>query len=135
MTFFLDNCIPVALHEILKKAECDAVHLQDLWPDSQHPNGVGDEIWIPDIGQRGWVLVSGDHRILTHPGLSVALKKAHIVSYFAYRGFTGLTTAGHVRWLFRAWENIENHAKNAARGRVYEVRSDGKIVEKHLRGR
>ena len=133
MTFFLDNCVPIGLAQILKIAQCDVVHFQEVWPDSQFPDGVDDVDWIPEIGRRGWIIVSADPKITTRPPEVAALKKAHVVAFFIYKGFTEKLIFEQARWLFRSWERIEHEAHGASKGNYFEVRSDGAVKVLHLR--
>jgi hypothetical protein len=128
VTFFFDNNLPVTGVKILKLVEYDVIHFQEVYPHAEHPAGVDDKDWIPEIGKKGWVIVAGDQRILTRPAEALALKKANVIAYFIYRGFPQQGIRDQARWLIRYWHKIEEHAaKVASRGNCYEVRSDGEI--------
>lgn len=114
MTFFFDNNLPRRAVEILKLVEYEVVHFQEIYPHQQYPVGVPDEVWIPEVGGRGWIIVAGDQRILTRPAEWVAPKKAHVVAYFVYRGFPQQKILQQARWLIKHWDNVEQHAKGAA---------------------
>jgi PIN domain-containing protein len=128
VTFFFDNNLPLNAAKILQLVEYNVVHFQEVYPHEQHPEGVKDIVWIPEIGKRGWAIVAADQRILTRPAEALALKKANVIAYFIYRGFPEQGIVKQARWMIRHWEEIEEHAeKTATPGNSYEVRSDGKI--------
>ena len=62
MTFFFDNTFPPQLVKILVILGVDAHHLQDDFP----PDTL-DVDWIPEVGKKGWVVVTGDRRISKKP--------------------------------------------------------------------
>jgi hypothetical protein len=92
VTFFFDNCVSRRIAHIIRDMRgTDVRHLRDEFPQS-----TIDPVWIPEIGSRGWVLFSGDGRILRNPAHRQALAKANIVSYFVYREFPAAGTLGPV---------------------------------------
>ena len=58
MTFFLDNNLSPILAEGLRAFGEDVRHLREVFPPD-----TPDEVWLPEIGQRGWFLVTHDKRI------------------------------------------------------------------------
>ena len=50
-----------------------------------HPPGTRDAVWLPDIGQRGWVLLTKDKRMRYRPAEILAIVK-HGVRAFALTG-------------------------------------------------
>jgi len=82
VTYFFDNCISSKIARIIKDTRrSDVVHLSDEFPRVQYPNGVPDPVWIPVVGEREWVVVSGDLRILRNPAHRRTLEKANVVAY------------------------------------------------------
>jgi hypothetical protein len=57
LTFFLDNNLSPILAEGLRAFGEDVRHLREIFPPD-----TPDEVWLPEIGQRGWYLV-------TYPGV------------------------------------------------------------------
>jgi PIN like domain len=122
--FFFDNTFPRPIPAILNLLEVDATHLQDHFPE-----GTADGVWIPEIGNRGWVLVSGDHRIRKNPANRHALEKANLITYIVHKNYPQLKRWDQVAWIIRWWPDIETHAGRAIRGRSYHVNPNGKIQE------
>jgi hypothetical protein len=58
LTFFLDNNLSPILAEGLRAFGEDVRHLREVFPPD-----TPDEVWLPEIGQRGWYLVTHDKRI------------------------------------------------------------------------
>jgi predicted nuclease of predicted toxin-antitoxin system len=62
VTFFFDNTFPPQLVKILKILNVDARHLQDDFPAD-----TDDVDWLPEVGRKGWVVVTGDRKISKKP--------------------------------------------------------------------
>jgi PIN like domain len=62
VTYFFDNTFPPQLAKIVAILGVDAVHLHDEFP----PNTL-DVTWIPEIGRRGWVVITADRGISKKP--------------------------------------------------------------------
>ncbi len=133
MRFFLDNCIPIRLARILELAEYDVYHLQDEWPDADYPGGVDDEVWIPEVAKRANVVISADLKMSTRQAQILALKKAGLITYLVYSGFSEHGINMQVQWLFKNWWRIDDHLPSASKGQVFAIRSDGKMIEMHVR--
>ncbi len=83
MTFVFDNTFPPQLVRILIVLGVDARCLQDDFPAS-----TIDVDWLPEIGRRGWVVVTGDRRISKKPPERNALEEANALAVFMAKGFT-----------------------------------------------
>ena len=77
MTFFLDNNLSPLLAAGLRAFGEDAQHLRDVFPAD-----TADEVWLPDIGRRGWYLVSRDKKIAKKRAQRVVLTEAGVGAFF-----------------------------------------------------
>lgn len=73
MTFFFDNNLSFRLAEGLRGFGEGVRHLRDEF-DPATP----DTVWLPEIGRRGWYLITRDKRIARKPAEVRALKGAGI---------------------------------------------------------
>jgi hypothetical protein len=83
VTFFFDNTFPPQLVQILTVLGVDAHHLQDEFPPE-----TADVDWLPAVGKRGWIVVTGDRRISKKPPERKALEEANVIAIFMAKGFT-----------------------------------------------
>jgi uncharacterized protein with PIN domain len=83
VTYFFDDTFPPQLAKIVAILGVDAVYLQDEFP----PNTL-DVTWIPEIGRRGWVVITADRGISKKPAERKALEEANVISVFMAKGFT-----------------------------------------------
>lgn len=124
MTFFFDNCISKKIPEALNLVSKSCTHVQD------HFGGhVQDTVWIPFVGEKQWIAISGDLKILFNDLEKKALSDAKIVTYFVYRGYINLKGWDQFKWIVSVWDKITEHAKTATPGCHFQVRSDGSIHE------
>ena len=102
MTFFFDNTFPPQLAKILMILGVDARHLQDYFP----PDTL-DVDWIPEVGKKGWVVVTGDRRISKKPPERKALQEANVIAVFMAKGFTSKKIFDLVASFIKWWPEIE----------------------------
>ncbi|GIU99468.1 MAG: hypothetical protein KatS3mg014_1084 [Actinomycetota bacterium] len=76
MTFFFDNNLSPRLVEGLRAFGEDAMHLRD-----EFPADTDDTVWLPEIGRRGWYLVTHDKKIRKKPAEIRALKQAGVGAF------------------------------------------------------
>ena len=122
MTFFSDNTFPPQLVHILKILKVDARHLQDDFaPDTE------DIDWLPEVGRKGWVVVTGDRRIAKKPPERKALEEANVIAIFMAKGFTGKHIFDLVASFIKWWPDIERAAARVKPGTSLEVSVNGKV--------
>lgn len=122
MTYFLDNTFSIRFAKVLQVLGEDVHHLQeDFPPDTK------DENWIPIIGERGWIIVTGDNRIRTKQVNKIALKKANIPAVFMYDGFTNETIWNQISRFTLIWPDIRRTCCKP--GVCYNIGRKGKITE------
>ena len=122
MTFFFDNTFPPQLVKILKILNVEAHHLQDDFaPETQ------DVEWLPEVGRRGWVVVTGDRRISKKPPERKALEEANVIAVFMAKGFTGKQIFDLVASFIKWWPDIERAVERVKPGTALEVSVNGKV--------
>lgn len=102
MTFFLDNNISRHFETIFQILGKEVVHLQSHFsPDTP------DVDWIPEIGARGWVVISCDERICSHPPERKAMAASGLKVIFMPARFTDMGRFEQAKWLINNWQKIE----------------------------
>jgi PIN like domain len=122
VTFFFDNTFPPQLAKILVILGVDARHLQDDFP----PDTL-DVDWIPEVGKRGWVVVTGDRRISKKPPERKALQEANVIAVFMSKGFTSKKIFDIVASFVKWWPEIEYAVSRVKPGTSLEVGVNGKV--------
>ena len=122
MTFFFDNTFPPQLVRILVILGVDARHLQDDFPAS-----TIDVDWLPEVGKRGWIVVTGDRRISKKPPERKALEEANVIAVFMAKGFTSKPIFDLVSSFIKWWPDIERAVARVKPGTSLEVSINGKV--------
>jgi PIN like domain len=123
VTFFFDNHHSPALLERLREQGVDAVHLRDQFSD----RGLDDVLWMPEIARRGWILITGDHRIRSRHDEKPVFRQARLITFFLEAGYTNKTKRVQIHWLLSQWPAIEALAATAQPGDGFLVPQKGKI--------
>lgn len=122
MTFFFDNTFPKQLVEILRLLKVDVRHLQEDFPEN-----TLDVDWIPEVGKRGWVVITGDRGIARKPAEKKALEEARIISVFMAKGFTNKAIFDLVSCIIKWWPEIERQVERVKAGTSLQVTINGKV--------
>jgi len=122
VTYFFDNTFPPQLAKIVAILGVDAVHLQDECP----PNTL-DVTWIPEIGRRGWVVITADRGISKKPAERKALEEANVISVFMAKGFTTKPIFELVSLFVKWWPDIDRSVQRVKPGTSLQVNPNGKI--------
>jgi predicted nuclease of predicted toxin-antitoxin system len=123
VTFFFDNHHSPEIVQILRSAGADVVHLRDVFTD----RGIDDEVWIPEIGRRGWILVTGDLRIRRRKAEKIVFQRAQIVTFFLAKEYNNKNALNRIKWILNQWEAIEAVAATAQPGDCFLVPMKGKL--------
>jgi len=123
VTFFFDNHHSPEIVKILREAGVDAVHLRDEFSD----RGIDDVIWIPEIGRRGWILVTGDLRIRRRKAEKVVFQRAGIVTFFLAQEYNNKSALNRIKWIVNQWEAIEAAVATAQQGDCFLVPMKGRL--------
>jgi hypothetical protein len=122
VTFFFDNTFPPKIPELLRILGVDATHLQDHFPAN-----TMDRDFIPHVGERGWVLVTGDNNQNRQPAEKKALEDNKVIAVFVYRGFTHLKIFPQVAYIVKNWPAIAERVAKVRPGTSLEINVNGKI--------
>lgn len=122
MKYFLDECIPPVLAKMLQLLDLPVVHLND-----EFGKGVDDVDWLPEVGKREWVAVTGDQEINRRRVEKEVLKRHRVTTFFLYKGFTKLRRLPQISYMTRHWESIVAAAERARPGDLFLVNHNGKL--------
>jgi predicted nuclease of predicted toxin-antitoxin system len=121
--FFFDNQHPPEIVHTLREAGKEVVHLREEFSD----RGIDDVIWIPEIARRGWVLITGDHRIRTRKSEKVVFQRNKLVAFFMGKDYNNKRSHTRVEWVLGQWLHIETAAATAQPGDCFLVPMKGKL--------
>ena len=122
MRFFLDNCLSphhaIALHALSVHDQCEVRHLAEVFEKRNTP----DEERLPKLSEQGgWVVVSGDLRILKSPQLRQVWIESKLTAFFLGKGWMNQRFWTQAWWLVRWWPQIVNQASLVVPGSGFEV--------------
>lgn len=121
MTFFLDNNLSPKLAAGMSGFGEEVTHLQDHFPrDAKDPE------WLPDIGQKGWYLITRDKNIRHKPAEIKALRQNRVGAF--YLGGKSLKRCDLVEQLVRNWRRIKELAARTKRPFAFRVPPRGKKI-------
>src|SRR6478609_2522541 len=85
LVFFTDKMlglftVPNALRAIGERVECKTDHFDQ---------DADDTVWVPEVGRRGWIILSADENLKHNHIEIVALLKSNTHSFLLTSGFTG----------------------------------------------
>lgn len=122
MTFFLDHCISFRVAHLLRVLREDVHALREKFPD-----GAPDEVWIPDVAARGWVIVTADRAIKSTPHLRRILHDSRVTAFFLARPFVDQKLWDLAVSILSVWPKIKEAADQAKQGDSYLVYITGKV--------
>jgi hypothetical protein len=121
----LDNNLSPKYAEMIRDA-----FSEDVCALREHfPADTPDEVWIPEIGKRGWVLITEDNRIRKRPQERLALQLSGVTAFFLGKSFGELKLLAKGQALIQVWPRIKVQAEVSQRGRHYLVNVRGAIEE------
>jgi hypothetical protein len=71
---FFDRSIPRGVAEAVKQVREDACWLEDVFEEGW----IKDREWIPEVGAKGWLVISKDKKIRTRPEERRAVKENNV---------------------------------------------------------
>ena len=126
MRFFFDNCISLRIAEAIERLtnpECEVTHLQQKFPSE-----VTDPEWLGTLGDEGgWIIVSGDERIVKNPQNQRAWRQSGLTAFFLKSGWTNFKLWDQAWRLVKYWPSIVEAAARAQPGIGYWVSVNGKL--------
>jgi len=71
---FFDRSVPRGVAEAVKQVREDACWLEDVFEEGW----IKDREWIPEVGARGWLVITKDKKIRTRPEERRAIKENNV---------------------------------------------------------
>jgi hypothetical protein len=121
LTFFFDNNLSPRLAAGLRAFGEDVRHLREEFPPE-----TPDEVWLPEIGRRGWYLITRDKRIPRKAAEVRALKAAG-VGAFVFTQKKDLDLWEWVQTVVRRWSEIKNWCQSHRRPFVVGIPERGTL--------
>jgi len=94
VTFFFDNHHPQDVVIELREAGHEVVHLREEFSDQ----GLDGQVWIPILADRGWALITGDHRILRKRAEKLVFRRAKLITLFMAKEYNNKHSHVRIRW-------------------------------------
>ena len=120
MTYLFDNDISPKLAKMLRELGVDAWALREAFPEN-----TPDTDYLPELGNRGWVLVTKDRHIRTRPVEAKALAESGVTALFLGPFFGKLTFWAQATWLVNRWPEIEKFASRIDPGTIGLIKQRG----------
>ena len=114
MNFFFDRCMPIRLAHMATALEQGMNTVRHHDDDPRFNENTKDPDWLRELGKDnlGWIIVSGDSKILKKPIERQALAVANL-TFFVMEGKSWLNTKlpDYVWRFFKVWPDIKEEAK------------------------
>lgn len=130
VTFFFDENMPRRLAEALHDDFGEsATHLYHHFGR----DGILDPAVLRYAGERGWVLISRDRKILRRPHERAVLQEMGIAAFFLNDSLNDFCSI--VRAIIHNWPEIKRHAQTRERPFAFLVRERGivRLRNRHIR--
>ena len=125
MRFFCDRALGRNVPNALKLRGIDAVAHDDLFDHK-----TGDDIWLAEIGRRGWTVLTKDNRMRFREAEKHALISYKVGCFAIRQGHA--TSEQMVAILVSAWDKIEAISASEPRPFLYTVYKDGSVRKREL---
>lgn len=119
---FIDRSIPKSVAEALKKVRDDIVWLEDVFN-----HRTKETEWLPEVGQRGWIVISRDKKIRTRPGERRILQESN-VGCFIVAQKQNPTRWQYLKLLAATLDRIEETYEATPRPFIYKIDSAGRLT-------
>lgn len=126
-TFFFDNDISFrivhALRELVDPREHELLALRD-----RYPVDTKDQIWIPEVGRKGWVVVSRDQNQRRRSAEHVALLENEVKALYIRQSGKGTDLFSDAARIIRNWPKIRDWGAGAAPSTLARLDASDRIV-------
>lgn len=99
--------------EAISKLRDDVAVIGD---DRSRIPDIKDELWFPEAGQRGLIVIRRDGDVLNQRSEERRVWERHKLRGFVLAISEPATSWDEFYWLIRAWANMEDHVQNRMRG-------------------
>jgi|SRR6266508_3754265 len=118
---FIDRSIPKGVADALKTVREDV-----RWLEDEFNHDAKETEWLPEIGRRGWLVITRDKRIRSRPGERQTLLDAG-VGCFILTQKQSLTRWDYLKLLTRALDEMERIFAETERPFVFGVSRTGEF--------
>ncbi len=118
---FIDRSIPKGVADALKAVRDDV-----RWLEDEFQHDTKESVWLPEIGKRGWLVISRDKKIRTRPGERRALVEAR-VGCFILAQKQNLTRWGYLKLIAASLDEMEEAFARTQKPFIYTVGRTGKL--------
>jgi hypothetical protein len=124
---FIDRSIPKGVAEALKQVRDDVCWLEDVFEEGW----IKDREWIPDIGARGWLVISKDKKIRTRQEERRAVKDNNVGCFILnYR--QPLNRWEILKLVASSLDEMEDKFANTPRPFMYLIDRNGRFTQYDL---
>lgn len=128
-TLFWDKNIgpslPRAL-QLLRPPDATTRYYLEQFPNTGSTPEVGDEAWLRYVGERGWFVISQDHRLHRKPNELYALKQHDVGCFYLWGANAQLWEIFNC--FVRALDRIIEAASNTPPPFIYRVNWEGTLT-------
>ncbi len=118
---FVDRSIPRAVADALNIVRDDV-----RWLEDEYQHDTKDTVWLPDVGSRGWLVISRDKKIRTRPAERQALLDGG-VGCFILAQKQPLTRWDYLKLLAATLDEMEHIFANTEKPFIYTVGRTGRM--------
>lgn len=118
---FIDRSIPRGVAEAIKQVRDDV-----RWLEDEFPHNIKDPEWLPEVGKRGWLVISRDKKIRTRPGERRALMEANVGAFIVAQK-QNPTRWEYLKLLARTLDEMEAVFARTDRPFIYTVSRGGDL--------
>jgi PIN domain-containing protein len=112
LIYFLDNCISYRYAAMLH-----ALEMGEVTSLRQHyPENTKDPVWLPDLGKKGWTLISVDHAQRKTPAERKAIVASGAMAFYLAKSFLSLVFEEQAWRLVKLWPEITATAEKPQGG-------------------
>ena len=122
MKFFFDNNIGKNVSDGLKAFGEDTIHLKEKYDPATE-----DQIWLAEIGQAGWFLITKDNRIRGKNHELQKIREHKVGAFFLTSKDMGKWDI--IRTLVLNWDRIKELAQKTNRPFFYSIRKNSNKIE------
>ena len=116
--FCFDNNLSPRLVQILKILRHQGViHVR-----AHHRTDPGDATMIDRAASEGWILVTADTRMRSHPATAAAFQQRRITALFVGGSILHKDLHEQAVWFVRHWEEVAAELPQAPQGSIFESR-------------
>jgi len=118
MTVLVDQCLSHKIAVALVACDWDARAMS-----SEYGQDCPDTVWLPQVGKRGWVVLTGDKMIRKRPEERRAFEQHGVIGVFVPNAIPGQTPLARMAWVLQALAKVERVLERAKRGTMLLIGS------------